>query len=316
LSNEDKALSAVRARLRLLRLPLAPTAVADVSAGYLCVRALDGRPVEAGPFALLAGAALCFYGGGMTLNDAFDAERDRALHPERPIPSGAVSRESAFAQGALLLAAGMGLAALAGPPHGLIAVALAVAILLYDGLLKRLAIPGALAMGLCRYLDVQLGAGFAAGAKFPPAALLGAYIVGVTFISTLEERPDDAPKLRAAVYGLLFLLFGGGMLMPYPMAAAWALAPAAFLVALLGMRAVHLGTRDAVKRLVLALLLAIFLVDAGSLAGHRLYAWGVGAAALGLAFPLLARIASVRMTPRTKPEAERWGKRERSGSSS
>jgi 4-hydroxybenzoate polyprenyltransferase len=47
-----------------------------------------------------------FYVGGMFLNDAFDAAYDAKNRPERPIPSGAVSKTSAFLWGGGLLAAG------------------------------------------------------------------------------------------------------------------------------------------------------------------------------------------------------------------
>jgi 4-hydroxybenzoate polyprenyltransferase len=302
LSNDGLDARAARAaRLRLLRLPLAATAVADIWAGHLAVRTLStstaaggvpaAAPLDVPVFLLLQAAAVLFYGGGMTLNDAFDALRDRTLHPERPIPSGAVTRPAAFLQGGLLLAAGLALAALAGPGHARAGGLLAGAILLYDGALKRFAIPGALAMGFCRYLDVQLGAGLAAGWAFGPALLLGAYIATTTYISTLEETPGATNRLRAALLVLVLVPILGTRLLPSPLSAAFALAPLAGWIAFSGLRALRDGgNAAALKRLVLALLLGIFLVDAGSLAGHRLELWAAGAAALVLTFPLLARL--------------------------
>lgn len=161
------------------------------------------------------GAAAALYGAGMTLNDAFDARDDRAKHPERPIPSGAVSAAAAFAQGGALVAIALALAFAAGPRPGLAAALLAGAILLYDGFLKRWAVPGAIAMGACRYLDVQLGAGFAAGAALPPALALGAYVALLTFISTFEDRPgaDRARRARLTFRLLLgiFLVDGASL---------------------------------------------------------------------------------------------------------
>lgn len=191
--------------LRLVRLPLSLTTVADVWAGWFGA----GLTLEEGPrLALVHAAALAFYFAGMTLNDAFDAAIDRTKHPERPIPSGAVSRRGAFAQGGALLATGLALAAAAGPRHALAGALLAAAILAYDGLLKRWTFAGALAMGACRYLDVQLGAGFAAGLAFAPALALGAYVTALTLVSTLEDRPGPAAA-RARRLRLTFRLLLG-----------------------------------------------------------------------------------------------------------
>jgi 4-hydroxybenzoate polyprenyltransferase len=190
--------------LRLARLPLVGTTVADIWAGHFA-----GAPGGGGAkILLLHGAAAALYCGGMTLNDAFDAEVDRAKHPERPIPAGLVGRGAAFAQGAVAIAIGLALAAAASPRHAAAAAALTAAILAYDGFLKRWAVPGAIAMGACRYLDVQLGAGFAAGAAPPAALALGAYVAAVTFISTFEDRPgaDRARRARLTL-GLLLGIF-------------------------------------------------------------------------------------------------------------
>ncbi len=79
-------------------------------------RAADGPALMA---AGLAFAALCLAAGAVyAVNDALDAERDRA-HPvkrKRPIASGAISRRAGFAVAACSLAASLALAAWAGVP--------------------------------------------------------------------------------------------------------------------------------------------------------------------------------------------------------
>jgi len=200
-------------RLRLLRLPLAGTTVADIWAGFFGAQAwlATGPPAAPPPEGWLArlfflhAASLALYGAGMTLNDVFDAGRDRDLYPDRPIPSGQIDRRRAATQGAGLLALGIAAAFAAGPAHGVIGTALAGAILAYDGALKRRRLLGALAMGCCRALDVQLGAGLAVGAFFPPALALGAYSTLVTAFSTLEER-KGLDRARIERTTRLFLL--------------------------------------------------------------------------------------------------------------
>jgi 4-hydroxybenzoate polyprenyltransferase len=207
----------LRSRVRLIRLPLAFSTVADVWAGWFG----SGHAFEP-RLLILHGAALAFYFAGMTLNDLFDAPRDRVLHPERPLPMGTISVRAAAAQGVLLLGAGLGLATAAGQPGA--GALLAATILGYDAILKRWALPGALAMGACRYLDVQLGAELAQGWAFGPALALGGYVAAVTLISTLEDRPDaDRPKMqritRTLLLGIFFVNAGSLYMTGHPLLA-------------------------------------------------------------------------------------------------
>src|SRR5437879_5854897 len=139
-------MSRLRTYAQLVRLPNLPSALADVCLGALAARALPERWL---PFLLLLLATACLYCGGMVWNDYFDVDQDRRERPERPIPSGRISRREAGRFGAVLLAAGLLLAILAGlsvsrcgpgnsdltPP--VLAACLVAAIFLYDGWLKR-----------------------------------------------------------------------------------------------------------------------------------------------------------------------------------
>jgi 4-hydroxybenzoate polyprenyltransferase len=288
--------SRLLAHLRLLRLPLAATTVADIWVGYMVVRSSRG-PLGADapahdPAQLLAlhAAALCFYGAGMTLNDAFDADRDMALHPERPIPSGVIPRRAAFAQGALLLAVGIGIGAVLGGGWLLAAALLGVGITLYNAVLKRWVVPGAVGMGLIRYLDIQLGAGFAAGVGLVPAMVLGFYVAGVTYLSTVEERPGDGRAITLGMGFTVFALMAGGLRLPRFILASWLYALAASVCCFMGMRATHLRTRRSVQQLVLACLLGMFAVNGGSLLGYGLWPWALACVGLAGTFPLLARL--------------------------
>lgn len=273
------------ARARLMRLPLALTTVTDIWAGALTAPTYTDAPaVSVGTLALLHAAAFCCYCAGMTLNDVFDATRDRDLHPGRPIPKGLVTLRGAAIQGAILLVGGVGFALLAGPRHGVTGLVLAAAILAYDAGLKRWAVPGAIAMGAIRYLDVQLGAGFAAGPWFPPALVLGAYVATLTWISTREERPDDSKPLIVAVYVLCGLLAVAGYQYPLYLASVWFFSLVAAAAMLFGTRAQYQRQRGAVQRLVLVLLLGIFVVNGGSLAGCGRWGFGIAAAALAGSF--------------------------------
>src|SRR4029077_2842965 len=126
---------------RLVRLPNAFTAMADICLGALVTGAL---PERLAPFLFLLLASLCLYWAGMVWNDYFDLEQDKRERPFRPLASGRVSVATARRLGILLMALGLGCAGLADLANGglrwkalPLAIALGLAILLYDGWLKR-----------------------------------------------------------------------------------------------------------------------------------------------------------------------------------
>jgi 4-hydroxybenzoate polyprenyltransferase len=189
-------------------LPNLPTALADICLGALAAGGQQGLWL---PFLLLLPASACLYCGGMVWNDFFDVEQDRRERPDRPIPSGQVSRREAALLGTLLLSCGVLFALLAGSSRALVAdegtrlpavlaCLLVACILLYDGWLKRTGL-GPVAMGSCRALNVLLGAS-AAGSLAAPgphlAAIVGLYIVGVTWFARTEARTSNRSALQRA----------------------------------------------------------------------------------------------------------------------
>lgn len=92
--------------LRLGRVSNLPTVWTNMLAGVVLA---GGGVLEVQSLGLLLALSL-FYVGGMYLNDAFDAEIDARERPERPIPSGRVSRGFVFALGFGALAAARALA--------------------------------------------------------------------------------------------------------------------------------------------------------------------------------------------------------------
>jgi 4-hydroxybenzoate polyprenyltransferase len=213
--------------LQVCRFAAVFTAIADIAAGL----ALTGRlqPWQVSNLWLLL-ATVGLYLAGMAWNDYFDRAIDAVERPRRPIPSGRVSLAGArrFATGLMLLG-GLAAAGAAwqtgqrGPV--LVAGLLTGAILWYDVSAKNHAW-GPLVMGLCRFLNLLLGAslGLSLGTAvwetarqgwgvdwlpWPVAAGNGLYIVGVTLFSRNEAGQSPRGKLvRALVvanFGLLLL---------------------------------------------------------------------------------------------------------------
>ena len=171
------------AYLELLRPPNVTTAVGDVLAGF-AVAGL-GRPWI---LPWLLASTMCLYAGGVVLNDVFDLPIDRVERPERPIPSGRVSRQRAAILGSALLASGVAFAALGRPAAGIVAGATAACILLYDAWGKRQTWVGPVNMGLCRAGNLMLGVAAA------PEALRWAWPLGGTAARLHHGRDHGEPR--------------------------------------------------------------------------------------------------------------------------
>lgn len=217
------------AYLRLFRLPNVFTAIADVMMGYLVVHGALS-PADTLPLLLLVLASSLIYTAGMVLNDVFDYQVDSRDRPHRPLPSGQIALGRARLLGLLMLLAGIMAAALSGwsLPDGLdrwrglvVAVALVITVLLYDGILKK-TILAPLMMGTCRLLNVLLGmscVGMTAGEgelflgwekyQLLVASGLGLYITGVTWYARTEARESSRLALSA---GCLLMIAGLGVL--------------------------------------------------------------------------------------------------------
>jgi 4-hydroxybenzoate polyprenyltransferase len=208
----------MRTYAQLVRLPNIFTALADICLATLAARALPDYWL---PLVFLLFSSACLYCGGMVWNDYFDLEQDRRERPFRPLPSGRVTPAQAARLGALLLAAGVGFAALADVrPEGFrassffLALGLVLAILLYDAWLKR-TWAGPLGMGLCRMLNVLLGLSvvpeWVGGWGLYLALLVGLYIVGVTWFARTEASVSNQTALGLAagvMLGALLLSLG------------------------------------------------------------------------------------------------------------
>lgn len=200
--------------LRLMRPPNIVTAIADILAGVaIAGYFLKGfSNISFGPVLLLCLATIGLYGGGVVLNDVFDARLDAVERPERPIPSGLIPQRSAVIFGALLLLFGIISAAFVHRSliHAstLLALLIAIACVVYDGWGKHHALLGPLNMGLCRGLNLLLGMSIIAE-TLQPYAYLGfvpvIYIAAVTAISRGEVHGGNQKVLylSAVLYALV-----------------------------------------------------------------------------------------------------------------
>ncbi|HEX5025511.1 MAG TPA: UbiA-like protein EboC [Agriterribacter sp.] len=230
--------------LRLMRLANVITAISDILAGiaiagYFTIQ--ESYQIQPIVWLIIATAGL--YGGGVVFNDVFDAELDQTERPERPIPSGLISKAGATVWGTFLLLTGV---FAAGRVHfeswtsvtAIIAVAIALAALVYDKWAKHHAVLGPLNMGVCRGLNLLLGMSIV-----PPvlsqhwylSIVPVVYIAAITMVSRGEVHGSERRTLYAAaalytvviasiltlawvhdnvLYTLLFLLLLGVLIFP------------------------------------------------------------------------------------------------------
>jgi hypothetical protein len=177
------------------------TAIADVLAGIAICGGFTEFIYRDILLLMLSTAGL--YGGGVVFNDVYDSELDKIERPERPIPSGLISRHEALMLGILLLTGGVFSAALVSIMSAVIALLISFLALLYDKWGKHQNIFGPVNMGLCRGLNLLLGVSI-----FPMMLqhywFLGLvpviYIAAITMISRGEVHGGNKNALHAGAF--------------------------------------------------------------------------------------------------------------------
>ncbi|OVE76158.1 hypothetical protein BVX97_01850 [bacterium E08(2017)] len=156
-------------------------------------------------------SALLLYVAGLILNDCADAKEDGRDRPERPIPSGKVSRCAALWAGMVLGMAGMTVAKFAGDTAFSTAVLLALLIVIYNFVARRVRLLGAIVMGMCRGCSLLLGA--SAITLLSPLVITAAigvcfYIMDVTRIA-MDEAEGKVEQRHAILPPMVLVLVFG-----------------------------------------------------------------------------------------------------------
>jgi 4-hydroxybenzoate polyprenyltransferase len=178
-------MSSAEGWLQLARISNTPTVVSNSVAGAV----LASTTADTGTVVIVAGSMAIFYTAGMILNDVLDYEIDVRERPERPLPSGSVSRPAALTAVIALFAAGQALLLLEGTEPFLAGLGLMALIVLYDAWHKGNPFSPVL-MGACRAL-VYFVAAFAVAGGVPvevatAAGVLLLYVVGLTQVAKAE----------------------------------------------------------------------------------------------------------------------------------
>lgn len=197
--------SRCRAWLEIVRISNAPTLLSNVAAG-LCLSCAD---INIGALAGLSLIMLCFYSAGMMLNDLWDKDVDAVERPERPLPSGRLTRRSVAIAATLLFL--LGLAALARTPALPAGLLLTAMIVSYNRWHRNNPMAPFL-MGACRGIIYLIAAHAACGLGAMTLALgagMMIYIAAVTQLAAGEastgHRLSRPAAAVAAVIPLLLI---------------------------------------------------------------------------------------------------------------
>jgi len=313
----------VRALLETLRAPLLLSPVADVLAGWTVASVawarahpttplLDGS--GSGALARAVGVGCCLLAAGMAQNALVDLPEDRLVKPQRPLPSGDIRPRTvvliclALTLGGVLLASAVSRAMLQ------LACAIVLMTLVYHLGLKRHRVPGCIALGVLRGMDLLLGAtallsitnsasldaswGSSAiwSATLPAATLYCLYIVGASLHASTDDEhvPSRASAIGLGLAGIALLLAAA---VPATVAMqdvngewiVWAASAALAVLAVLRLgRAARLLPAPAVTGVALS---GLFLFDATVCLGTARWPWSVLTAVVVLALFSLSRLA-------------------------
>lgn len=222
------------------------------------------------------------YGGGVVFNDVFDAQLDAKERPERPIPSGRASRQSAIWLGSMLCSVGVLAAAQVSWLSATLAATVAFAALLYDAFGKHHPFFGPLNMGVCRGGNLLLGVSVVpamVGERWFLALIPIAYIAAITAISQGEVHGG---KRSIGVVALLLVgtVMGGmlalGLLKDYEFLAALPfIALFAWRVLPPFVKAVREPSPDQIRAAVKAGVLSLIVLDATVAAGFAGWPYGL-----------------------------------------
>jgi len=221
------------------------------------------------------------YGGGIVLNDVFDAELDAKERPERPIPSGRASRQGATLLGSLLLVIGVVAAFQVSWLSATLATSIAFGAILYDAFGKHHPAIGPLNMGSCRGGNLLLGISAVpamVGEYWFLALIPIVYIAAVTAISRGEVKVTKYnTDIALLLIGIVIVgLLGLGLLEDYQLLAALPfIALFAGRVLLPFIKAVREPTPEQIRMAVKAGVLSLIVLDATVAAGFASLPYGL-----------------------------------------
>ncbi len=188
------------------------TSVSDILAG--CILASPGL-IHINKLVLLVITSACLYGGGIVFNDIFDYTTDKTERPDRPLPSGKVSRREATYLGIFLFLIALISAFLVNLLSLCVSVIIIILILGYNIRTKNIPVIGTFNMGLCRFFNLALGLSVipetvSSNWIFPMILMI--YVMLITTLSKQEVTGESRLKTALVIACLVGLIIFAGSL--------------------------------------------------------------------------------------------------------
>ncbi|MDW3192072.1 MAG: UbiA-like protein EboC [Cytophagales bacterium] len=213
------------------------TAIADIFAGIALSGALVSNffndHIWSGLALVLTTA--CLYAGGIVFNDVFDFELDKKERPERPLPSGQITKEKAAWFGLTLFIIALSASAQVSTISAMLAIGIIICATSYDKYFKQTLVGGPLVMGMCRGLNLLLGVSIIQGQVFELWWISGLpvlFIAAITLTSKGEVHGNNRYSVMLALGfdlivagAIIFLAYQGyfQLLMVLPFLLIWLL---------------------------------------------------------------------------------------------
>lgn len=197
--------------LQLIRFPNLFTIPSNIILGYLIL----ANYAEYNFFHLfiLIFSSLLLYISGMVFNDIFDIKIDRIERPKRPLPSGQVSKKTAYliSVGSMITANLLVLFTI-GTPSLFITIIISVLILVYDIKIKK-TFAGPLVMGLSRSFNILLGSSPFLFSIFTPKTSIQIIAIFLTIffyvflITSISRNETKDLKSKTTIHFFFCLIF-------------------------------------------------------------------------------------------------------------
>lgn len=142
------------------------------------------------------------YGGGIVFNDFFDSSIDTIERPNRPIPSGSVTKRQAALLGSLLFVIGLISALKVSIEAFNISLIIYIFCFVYNIKTKHYRWLGGLTLALCRGLNLLLGTTLIDGGieyLWPLAFIPFGLTIAITSVSQVEVSGNDTSILKKSV---------------------------------------------------------------------------------------------------------------------
>ena len=139
---------------QLVRIPGIFTTFSNVLIGYFF--SISQNP-DFTPFPFLLVTSGLLFSAGMIFNDFFDFKIDKKERPNRPLPSGKISKQNALFLGILFLIIANIFASFSSHNSLIISLIMTIIIILYNYKIKFITFLGFFSLSVVRFLNVLLG---------------------------------------------------------------------------------------------------------------------------------------------------------------